>query len=124
MLLIAFFTDNGTPKTGLTPTIDVWESDGTQSVTSQSMTEIAGGFYKYDFTSYDDTKDYCIRADGGASLSAVDRYVYSTNESDAVTTDLPTAGEVADAIWDETGADHNTIGTFGNWIHKILWKSK
>jgi hypothetical protein len=84
MLIIAFFTDSGVPKTGLSPTLDVWEADGSQVVTAQAMTEIAGGFYKYDFTTYDEDEDYCIRADGTATLSGAERYVYSTNETGGV----------------------------------------
>jgi len=88
MLLLAFFLDKGVPKTGLSPTIDVWEDDGTQVVTAQAMTEIAGGFYKYDFAGYDESKDYCIRADGGVALAVNDRYVFNTNEVGQVTEDL------------------------------------
>ena len=84
MKIIAFFTDAGTPKTGLSPTIDVWTLDGTQKVTAQAMTETAGGFYYYDFTTYDEDENYCIRADGTATLSESDRYVYQTNETAGV----------------------------------------
>lgn len=84
MNIIAFFTENGIPKTGLSPTIDAWTLDGTQVVTAQAMTEVAGGFYYYDFTTYDEEEDYCIRADGTASLTGEDRYVYSSNETAGV----------------------------------------
>jgi len=84
MNIIAFFTDAGTPKTGLSPTIDVWTLDGTQVVTAQAMTETAGGFYYYDFTTYDEDENYCIRADGTSSLSGSERYVYQTNETAGV----------------------------------------
>jgi hypothetical protein len=84
MNIICFFTDNGTPKTGLSPVVDVWKLDGTQAITSQAMTEIGGGFYKYDFSTYDETEDYCIRADGTNTLSDSDRYVFSTNETAGV----------------------------------------
>ena len=83
MNIIAFFTDAGTPKTGLSPTIDVWTLDGTQIITAQAMTETAGGFYYYNFTTYDEDENYCIRADGTSSLSGADRYVYQTNENGA-----------------------------------------
>jgi len=81
MRIIAFFTDKGTPKTGISPTLDIWKIDGTQVVTAQVMTEIAGGFYYYNFTTYDEDEDYCIRADGTNALTGSDRYVYSTNET-------------------------------------------
>ena len=84
MNIIAFFTDKGTPKTGLSPTLDVWTAAGSQVVTAQAMTEIAGGFYSYDFTTYDEDEDYCIRADGTSTLSGSDRYLFSTNETAGV----------------------------------------
>jgi len=84
MNIIAFFTDAGTPKTGLSPTLDVWTLDGTQVVTAQSMIETAGGFYYYDFTTYDEDEDYCIRADGTSDLTGADRYVFSSNETAGV----------------------------------------
>jgi len=84
MLIISFFTDLGTPKTGLSPTLDVWTAGGSQVVTTQAMTEIAGGFYKYDFTTYDEDEDYVMVADGTTTLSGSERYVYSTNETAGV----------------------------------------
>ena len=84
MNIIAFFTEQGIPKTGLSPTVDVWTVDGSQVVTAQTMTEVAGGFYYYDFTTYDEDEDYCMRADGTATLTGADRYVFSTNETGGV----------------------------------------
>ncbi len=84
MNIIAFFTEQGIPKTGLSPTVDVWTVDGSQVVTAQAMTEVAGGFYYYDFTTYDEDEDYCMRADGTATLTGADRYVFSTNETGGV----------------------------------------
>lgn len=84
MIITAFFTNKGTPATGLSPTIDVWKIDATQVVTSQAMDEIAGGFYSYDFTTYDEDLDYVIRADGTATLSGSDRYQFSSNETGGV----------------------------------------
>ncbi len=84
MKLTAFFTNSGTPATGLSPTIDVWTYDGTNVVIAQNMTEIAGGFYVYDFTTYDEDIDYVIRADGGNTLASHERYSYSSNETAGV----------------------------------------
>lgn len=84
MNIIAYFSSNGEPSIGLTPTINVWKLDGTQVVTDENMTEIAGGGYYYDFTDYDEDEDYFIRADGGATLLSTDRYVYSTNETASI----------------------------------------
>lgn len=88
MLLTAHFTSAGVPATGLAPIIDVWNSGGTKVVDSQLMTEVAGGFYIYDFASYDETVDYFIRADGGSGLTDSDRYVVSSNEVGQVTAQL------------------------------------
>jgi|OM-RGC.v1.024672468 hypothetical protein len=79
-IIISFFRENGSPKTGLTPTIDIWEKDGTHTVNGAAMTEIAGGFYYYDFTAYDTSKDYVIRTDGGATLEDYERYQSGANE--------------------------------------------
>jgi len=73
-VIFSFFRENSSPKTGLSPTIDIWEKDGTHTVDGAAMTEIAGGFYYYDFASYDTSKDYVIRTDGGAVLSDSERY--------------------------------------------------
>ena len=99
MILIAFFTDAGVPKTGLTPAIDVWEDDGTQVVTAQAMTEIAGGFYKYDFVAYDEAINYCISADGGVVLQDNDRYVLATNELGDVEESLIFLKDIGGGKW-------------------------
>lgn len=80
--IIVQFTNNGLPATGLSPTIDIWEADGTQIVTAAAMTETtAPGFYTYDFTLYQEHKNYMYRADGGATLPDFDRYTYGSNET-------------------------------------------
>ena len=107
-LISSFFTDGGTPATGLTPTIDIWEvTDATQVqvITGASMTEVAGGWYKYNFTTYDTAKNYLVRADGGNTLNAEERYQAFGNET--------FKEDIADEVWDEAIADHVTAGTFG-----------
>jgi len=84
MNLIAFFTDSGDPKEGLSPTIRVLTLDGSIIINDEAMVEIGSGFYYYDFTTYDEDEDYCIRADGTSDLTGADRYVYSTNETAGV----------------------------------------
>ena len=80
--IIAQFTSDGVPATGLSPTIDIWEEDGTQVITGASMIETtAPGFYTYEFTTYEEHKNYMYRADGGATLPDFDRYTYGTNET-------------------------------------------
>jgi hypothetical protein len=79
MIFTVFFTNNAVPKTGLSPVIDIWELDGTHVVNAQAMVEIAGGFYKYDFSVYDASVDYVVRADS-VILTGPERYSYSSNE--------------------------------------------
>ena len=93
MILFAFFTNAGAPALGLTPTIDVWDSGLNHPVNAQAMTEIAGGWYQYNFAAYNDTVDYVIRADGGAGLSNFERYVFASNECDSAVSQLDSALE-------------------------------
>lgn len=48
---IAFYTNDGIGKTGLTVTSDVWNPAGSQVASVASATEIGGGFYRYDLDS-------------------------------------------------------------------------
>lgn len=101
-----FFTNNGVPATGLSPTIRIWDIDTNMLVvTDDNMTEIGDGFYKYNYMGYDPLKDYVIRADGGASLPDAERYTVGTSDL--------SKEELADSIWEEPFADHNTLGTMG-----------
>ena len=97
--LFSFFTDKGVPKTGLSPTISIWEDDGSVIVSAAAMTEVDGGFYVYDFTTYDDSKDYVIRADGGAVLQDSERYTAGSNEIGQVTTDTGDLLDVQKNRW-------------------------
>lgn len=87
MNITAYFTSGNTPAINLTPapTVSVWELNGTVAVSAQTMTQIAGGFYTYNFSTYDYTKDYVMR--GYASqLAPSERYVIATNEHDSQNT--------------------------------------
>ena len=82
MNLVAYFTNTGVPAIGLSPVISIWGIDGTVYATNSGMTEIAGGFYKFDFTGYDFTEDYVMRA-YESSLPVGEQYVIATNENDS-----------------------------------------
>jgi len=81
MWVVSFFTENGIPATGLSPTINIRDvSNGALVVTGGAMIEKGDGSYAYDFVGYDDTKDYAIRSDS-VTLSGTNRYSYgSTGE--------------------------------------------
>lgn len=82
MNILAFFTNNGVPATGLSPTIRIRDVfDNSLLVTDANMSEVGDGNYKYDFTSYDLHKDYSIRCDGGIILPNSERYTYGGNEN-------------------------------------------
>ena len=82
MKLTAYFTSANAPALGLTPTISVWELDGAIAVNTQSMTEIAGGFYVYDFIGYDYTKEYVIQG-YESTLAPSEQYVIGSNDVDS-----------------------------------------
>jgi len=99
MYIVSFFTDDGTPKTGLTPTIKIRDvSDNSLLINGDSMIETGDGFYKYNYVAYDSEKDYAILSDGGISLSDIDRYKIAGNES--------YVDDIADGVWDENLQNH------------------
>lgn len=140
MLITAYFTDKGIPKTGLFPIIDIWKSDKTLIVNAQTMTERIGGFYDYDFITYDDTENYSFRADS-IVLTGYDRYKYNTNETEYniklfdIQTDLDspdqykadisdlaletTVSGIPGAVWGEFVAGNTVSGTFGKLLSDI-----
>lgn len=83
MIIISFFTDQGSPKPGLTPTIDIVDVEtDTLIINGANMTALTNmtHAYIYDFVNYNELKKYAITVDGGAVLTDLDRYQYSTNE--------------------------------------------
>lgn len=96
--LSAFFSDDGTPATGLSPTIRVRRIDtGALVVTDAAMTEVGDGWYNFDFTSLFDAAiaDYAIRADGGAGIGIEDRYVFGTLDATGFKVDQVRDGSIA-----------------------------
>ena len=80
-VIVADFTSNGAPSTGLSPTIDIWKvSDNSQLITAAAMTEIAGGWYKYTYSAYDADVDIVFRCDGTNTLANADRYKFGGND--------------------------------------------
>jgi len=84
MMIGTFFTKDLAPATGLTPTIRIRDlADNSLIIADASMSEAGDGWYKYDFTGYNEGKDYAIRCDGGATLTGSERYTYAGNEEKA-----------------------------------------
>ena len=61
-----------------------------------------------------------ISSTGGTTPADVWQYASRTLTSAAG----PTASEIADAVWDELAADHNTVGTFGHFLNEIDYLEK
>lgn len=121
MNITAFFSDHGTPETGLTPTLDAWIMDGTLTLDAVSMTEIAGGWYYYNFSTYDASVDYVFRADGGSGLDAADRYKVSSNEaSQIVGADGDTLKSLSDQLDAVVTNDNDNLSTLSAQLDTIV----
>ncbi len=74
MRYLVYFSDGGTPKTGLTPTVDVYAkvSDGTSAGTAPTVAELSGGFYAFDASP--SVAVACRVNSGDGTMSDGDRY--------------------------------------------------
>lgn len=113
--LVAFFQNNGVPVTGLSPKIHIWALNFgspaadflvTGGSPQELMQEVGDGFYKYNFDGYNPLIEYAFRADGGASLNAVDRYYVGGTE-------CPDPEDIAPEVWNSTSTNYLTPGTMG-----------
>jgi hypothetical protein len=119
MLITSFFTKNSVPKLALSPTIRIWEVDaGSQTlvVINAPMVEVGDGFYKYDFTTYDFTKDYVFRTDGGIP-QLDERYQYGASEYCRL--EVETIADITSNVWEEDASLHTTPGTTGALLNLI-----
>jgi len=78
--ITAFYTVDAAPKTGLQPTITLYDLSDNSSTTT-TLSEVGGGWYKYNLTFSDYTKEYAFTIDGGTSLSESDRYKVGTTDN-------------------------------------------
>lgn len=83
MKLVAQFSSGGTPVTGLAPVISGHTLDASLVISGETMSEVANGFYFYDFTGYSNTEDYVFLA-YESTLDATDQYVVASNEVDSL----------------------------------------
>lgn len=91
MLIVSFFTDQGAPKPGLTPTITIVDIDlDVVVINAAAMTALTAmtHCYTYDFVTYDEDKNYAITIDGGATLNDIDRYQFATNDEANIKDDV------------------------------------
>ena len=115
MDILAFFTNQGIPATGLTPIIRIRDvSDGSLLVTDASMTEVGDGHYKYNFAAYDAKAEYAIRCDGGVILPSSERFTYAGNEN--------YFDDVTDAVWSISPSAYDIpASSFGQSIIALLY---
>jgi len=94
MWVLAYFTEEGQPVTGLSPTVLIKDVDtGADVITGSAMVDIGDGFYRYDFSAYNPTKNYAVTCDS-VTLSGVERYTYASSGE---------YGEVLDSIESTVG---------------------
>jgi len=90
--ITAFFQDVGIPATGLSPTITIYRVDTNGIVVNAApMAEIAGGHYKYDFSTFNMVLDYCWTIDAGGDLAQCDRYKFGNSNELLWVLDIVTA---------------------------------
>ena len=123
----AFYVASKTGKTGLTVTVDVYNPADTKIVTAGAATEIGGGLYGYTLASGSvttegeyvcifKTSDATVDAQHMAAVWVVGRAGVETLDaaiSSRNATTPPTAGAIADALWDEHLVDHAAAGSTG-----------
>lgn len=95
MLIVSFFTNNGVPQAGLTPTIDIVNADTDTLVVNgaamASLTQMTH-CYIYNFAGAQLETNYVITVDGGAALPNVDRYQFGSNEDEQALFTAPVEG--------------------------------
>jgi hypothetical protein len=118
MIITAYFSEDGSPKTGLSPTLDIIDlSDNSVVVNDGAMSEVGQGWYKYTFAGYNSTKDYAILCDSVA-LTGSERYAVGS-----ITDTTQLALSVADQVLEEIVSEHDSVvGSLAAKIKAILAK--
>ena len=129
VIITSFYTSNGIPAIGLTPTIRILEVQNLTNIVVvplSAMEEVGDGFYKFVFDSvngFDPTKTYVARCDGGIILSNPGERYQSINidETNTSTTSITPAdiSAIVEGVWDEPGVAHLTPGTMGAYQNEI-----
>lgn len=90
--IAAYFENAGTPQTGLTVSLDVYNViTGLKALDTVTMGEIGSGLYRYNFSSYDNTKIYAAVADGSSTLGTTDRYIVGYSEDVSILNNMKTS---------------------------------
>lgn len=114
MLFGAIFLENGVPKTGLSPLIDIIDmADNSVVVNDAAMSEVGQGIYKYEYAAADDTKNYTGICDS-VVLTGSERYAYTGSEIEGVVNLIKTETDKIRDLHDEA---------FGKWILDYIAKT-
>lgn len=120
MIISSFFTlGTGDPALGLSPVIRIWEVNGisaTLIINNDPMVEVGDGFYQYDFTSYDASKDYVFRSDA-VTLPSARRYQFGATQTAIISSNQ--INNIVDSVWDEPAAAHVLPGSTGEKLSQI-----
>lgn len=112
MNILTFFTENGFPKSGLSPAIKIVNiTDETVSVLWEPMSEISDGWYKYDFVDYDYKLEYIILMDGGPELLGPERYNSAATDN--------SNDDISKIVWNAKKISFQESGSFGESINTI-----
>ena len=104
MYFTAYFAEEGTGKTGLSPLLYLYKvSDNSLVVSGEAMTEVARGGYKYNYAGADNTESYMGDADS-VTLTGSERYAPINTTSQ---------GEVTDILTDTTAIEIDTTSIEG-----------
>jgi len=113
-IITAFFTNDGVPQPGLTPTITIYQLNTNSNdpiVVDAPVAEIGNGWYRYNFSTYNPLTSYVFTFDGGVTLDENDRYKYGGNDS--------YVEDIAPAVWDEQAVEHTIPGSAGLELNQI-----
>ena len=93
---------------------------GASELAADAVTEIQSGLAtsanQSTIIGYIDTEVAAILAAVDTEVAAIKAKTDNLPAAPAATGDIPTAGAVADAVWDEATAGHTTSGTFGEQL--------
>jgi len=111
----AFLDGSGAPISGLTDVVvTIYNHAGSAVATAAACTEIGStGIYRYSLSgaSVTGVGDYIAKM--STATSSVPYKTIVMGEAVSTASSGATAAEIADAVWDETAADHLTVGTTG-----------
>lgn len=122
MIINSFFTKNGAPAVGLTPTLKIWEvqnSTRTVVVDDAPMVEDTAGYYWFDFSGYLAELDYVVLVDAGADMIPFGRYsTAAISPTPNVSIEPNVVDQIVSGVWDEPATDHTASGSFGSLLNQ------